>query len=168
MSRRPRQHSWRPVRAIRLVDAENVAGAGRLTPGDLARGRHRLDTVAPAGHDDHTVVAADHINALQTGLTWPHGQLLIGRGGDGADIALLEWAATADIPARFDSLIIASGDFAFVSLAAIVRSAGVPVTVAAWRNSCSRVLASVATDVVWLDPTSPAPAPATTEVLDAA
>lgn len=168
MSRRPRQHSWRPPRAIRLIDAENVAGTGRPAPGDLTRARRRLDTVAPAGPSDHTVVAADHINALHTGLAWPEGQLLIGRGPDGADIALLEWAATADIPGRFDTLIIASGDFAFVSLAALVRSAGLPVTVAAWRNGCSRVLASVATDVVWLNPISPAPAPTTPEVLDAA
>lgn len=157
MARSQRSRPWRPQRSIRLVDAENVAGTGRPTRRELADGHGRLDAIAPAGPHDHTIVAAGEANAVEAGLTWPTAQLLVGHGPDGADVALLEWATTADLAQRFDALLIASGDFAFVSLAAEARAAGLPVTVVAWRNSCSRVLAGLASRVLWLDRTTPTP-----------
>jgi len=157
MARPPRSRRWRPMHSIHLIDAENVAGTARPTRGEFADGRSRLNAVAPAGPHDHSVVAAGGASIFEAGLTWPTAQLLKGHGPDGADHALLEWAAAADLVTRFDALVIASGDFAFVSLAAEVRAVGLPVTVVTWRNSCSRVLAGVASTVLWLDPTTPTP-----------
>ncbi len=162
---------WRPLRSIYLIDAENVAGSARPGRVDFERARRRLDAAVDRDEHDHVVVAAGVSNALDAGLVWTEGQLLVGRGPDGAEVALLGWAQHAELAARFDAVVIASGDFAFVALAAALRLAGVPVIVAAWRASCSRSLARAATSVRWLDPTEPVTrrtAALTLEVPDAA
>jgi hypothetical protein len=170
MARLKRPHrSWRPTRTIHLIDAENIAGTGRPTRLDLDAGRAVLEAATRPRPGDHTVVAASVGNALLVGLTWPHAQLLVGHGPDGADVALLDWAASADLLDRFDGVVIASGDFAVVGITTSLRAAGLPVVVASWRESCSKVLAGVATCVRWLDPLpTPAPSPSTSGVNRAA
>jgi hypothetical protein len=150
-----RRRSWRPRRSIYFIDAENIAGSHRPTRLDLRRGCLLLGAAVPASHLDHIVVAAGTQNAVDAGLTWPGAQLLVGHGNDGADVELLEWAARAHLEERFDVVVIASGDFAFVDLAAVLRRKGIPVVVAAWRASCSRQLAATASAVRWLDPIEP-------------
>lgn len=149
----PRGRPWRrPQRNINLIDAENVAGTSAPSRLRLARTKQLVEAAVPVGPDDHTVVAADRRLALDVGLTWTGARLILGHGRDGADLALLEWAADADLTRRFDGAVIASGDFAFVDLVVALRRAGLPVTVTAWRRSCSRQLASAASSVRWLDP----------------
>jgi hypothetical protein len=143
---------WRPRRYIHLVDAENVAATSEPSRRRLARTRRILEAAVDVGPDDHLVVGADRHVALEVGLVWPGAQLLVGHGRGGALRALLGWARDADIAGRFDGAVIASGDCALPGLAASLRAAEVPVTVAAWRASCSRRLAAIATTLRWLDP----------------
>jgi hypothetical protein len=79
---------------------------------------------------------------------WPGARVLVGHGPDGADRALLEAASPEDIAARFDNVIVASGDGVFTQLVALLRLRGLEVTVVARRESLSRRLGRVASRVL--------------------
>jgi hypothetical protein len=142
-----RSRPWRPARSVRLIDAENLAGNGRPSAAELAAAAAEFTAAIGTGPFDHTVVAAGPAVAFDAGLAWPGAQLLVGLGPDGADAALLEWAARADLVERFDRLVVGSGDFAFASLVADLRGVGVSVTVVARAGSCSRALSDLCEDV---------------------
>jgi hypothetical protein len=71
-------------------------------------------------------------------------------GPDRADGELLRRAD--DVPASVGTLVIASGDAAFLPAVRAHRAAGRQVVVAGCRGTMSRQLADAADQVVWLDP----------------
>ena len=136
----------RPYRRLHLVDAENLVGHGRSTQAEMAEARRLLEQVFPTGPDDQTVVGVDKGNVLGAGLTWPGAQVVWGVGPDGADLALLGCSDPAWIAARYDEVVIASGDHAFSLLAADLRTLGVRVTVVSRFDRISADLYRAASD----------------------
>lgn len=143
---------WWPIgRTLFLVDAENLAGIGRPGADVLVSAANRLAEVMPAGPADHMVVGVAHNALLGAGLAWPHARLVVGSGPDGADLALLATAQAEDLAARYDRVVVASGDGVFAPLVAELGSLGVDAVVVSPPGFCSRRLRLAASAVVALE-----------------
>jgi hypothetical protein len=79
--------------------------------------------------EDLAVIASNGKLAMAAGLSWPGALLRIGRGADGADLALLAEAPLDWVASRFDRVVIGSGDGIFVDLVRQLRLHGRRVTV---------------------------------------
>jgi hypothetical protein len=137
-----------PGRTLHLVDAENLMGgplAGQQALRAAFRSYTRLAQVKPL---DHVVIGVNPALALSVMDLWPSARLVIGRGRDGADNALLatvtevEWMAS-----RYDRLVIGSGDHAFAFAAAAFYAVGLRVDVVARGSSLSAILAALASSI---------------------
>lgn len=126
-------------RTLHLIDIENLAGATRDLAGLVAAGEayRRSIEVRP---DDHVVVGCDASILLAAHLVFPGARVVPGRGPDGADRALLACEHPDDIAARYDRVVIGSGDGAFCGLVWELRRRGVAVCVASRRKALSRDL----------------------------
>jgi len=135
-------------RGLHLIDLENLccrdphdvdlAVAGRALNSYLERAQS-----SPA---DLLVVGVNPMLAHVAREVLPTARLVVGKGPDGADHALLGAAVSAEfVAARFARLIIGSGDGAFIQLAQEVRSLGVEVTAIGMAGHVHRRLAG-ATD----------------------
>lgn len=125
-------------RALHLVDLENVLGDPRAAGPCVAetyeevlvRGLHRTgDLVVVAvnpGLAEHFAFT-DHTSC----------QLLVRRGHDGADLALLGWGTPELIARRFDRLVVASGDGIFAGIVHALRAFGLRVEVLYGRGGVS-------------------------------
>jgi hypothetical protein len=113
-------------RALHLVDLENLM-CGPLQPEIALRyAAARYLEVASVRLGDHVVVAVNPALALEAGRAWPTARLLVGRGLDGADRELL--ASLADAPwvaARYDRVVIGSGDGIFAAALESLQSLGI-------------------------------------------
>lgn len=118
-------------RTLRLVDIENMVGSCQLSLGDVARARVRINAAVAPGTDDHTVIAASHYNAPAAYFGWAGPVRRLARSGqDGADLALLEVVADVGwVAARYERVVVASGDHAFAPAVAELKGAGVEVIV---------------------------------------
>jgi len=132
-------------RSLHLVDLENLIGGPCRGRGSLAEGMASYCAAAPVQLGDHVVVAVNPGLALDAGLVWRTARLLSRSGPDGADQALLEQISDRSwIAARYDRIIIGSGDGIFASAAADLRALGIAVGVIAPANALSRQLRRVA------------------------
>jgi len=133
-------------RAIHLVDVENIFA---LTHGkavsSLAGQMYRV--VASVGDGDLIQVATDVTRVFDTKAAFPGAQLRHGRGHDGADRALIDNFDVDHAATRFDTVVIGSGDHAFIDVAYRARQRGLKVVVVARPASLSRALATYA-DVI--------------------
>lgn len=144
-----RYASWRPVgRSLLLVDLENLAGPNLTGAHHLTRIASGILGASAVQPGDHVVVATNPRQLLDARVAFPGARLLVGRGPDGADRALLADWEPEDLARRYDRLVVASGDHAFASLAQDVRSLGVEVHVVAWRRSLSGRLREAADQVL--------------------
>lgn len=138
-------------RTLMVLDAENLIGPSLACPEAVA---HRLaaDLVAAADlmAEDQIVVGSDSSIGYPLGCAFPGRRLVVGRGKDGADNALLATIGSAHfIVERFGRVVIASGDGrAFTSLARQLRHAGVDVWVISRPRSLSSALAREAAVVL--------------------
>jgi hypothetical protein len=140
-----------PVRALHLVDIENLAGTAVPTLGQVAEVQGRYGARLGFGADDLVVMAASHMGLLNVALGWPHARYRVRSGPDGADLELLDVLMHEDVAARFTHVVIGSGDRVFVQAAASLSERGVVVTVVSRRDSLSLSLADAADNVVYLD-----------------
>jgi hypothetical protein len=144
----PRARHVSVGRALHLVDLENLM-CGPLQPAIALRyAAARYEQVAVVRPDDHVVVAVNPALALDAGRAWPTARLLVGRGPDGADRELL--ATLADTPwvaARYDRVVIGSGDGIFASALESLRALGIATGVVAPELGLSRDLRRRATFV---------------------
>lgn len=148
------------VRTLFVVDIENMVGTSALlTPAQVGRAQARIHAAVRFETGDHTVIASNKVNAAAVCFTWsgPTSRR-IRSGQDGADQALLEelrdpiWVA-----ARYDHVVIASGDHAFANAVTAIKIAGCPVTVIAPDVGLSkRMRLAAGPDLVYLG--SPIPA----------
>lgn len=131
-------------RALHLVDLDNLVG-GPDHP-ELAVPALRVYlAVADFEVGDHLVLGADSSLAHKTCFDLPRGaRLLIGYGKDGADDRLIAAAEPSFVAARYDRVVICSGDHRFAPLARDLSARGVVVDVAARRRSLARVLREAA------------------------
>jgi hypothetical protein len=138
-------------RRLVLVDIENVVGGAVLAVEQASQARHVVDAAARLKDGDHVVIATSHIGLLPTGLGWAGARLLVRSGPDGADLALLDVLTEEQVEARFDEVVVASGDGIFTDAVAALGAAGVAVTVVARPDGCSRRLRMAASRTISLD-----------------
>lgn len=140
----PPNHS----RTLAVVDAENLLGPKRRNAyGEARRMATQLRGVAELADDDHIIVGSDVTLGLAIGRAFPGRRLVVGRGPNGADHALLSALGSVRfLAARYRRVVIASGDGkAFALLARALRAAGVEVWLVSRPGSLSRALAREAT-----------------------
>lgn len=130
-------------RTIRLIDIENMAGTSQLSELLVRVTQVLIEQVAPKNVADHEVVAVSHDqNAQEAFFSWGGpAQFRLRQGHDGADLALLaELADIEFICARYDRVVIASGDRAFAPAITELTAAGVEVLVIAPAGHTSRAI----------------------------
>lgn len=151
----PRRKPVLPGRTIHLIDIENLAGGVRA--GVLAF-YQALDCYryrGPVAGGDRVVIGASpqvgcQVKPLIEG--WPSVELYTRGGPNGADIALIERVNDVhSIVARFDRIIIGSGDGDFAPVAEVYIARGLAVDAASRPGSLSRKLEDVVHDV-WYFP----------------
>lgn len=124
-----RLEHWVPEgRALHVIDIENLLGNPRnllLIPRVVHAYRGRVGFCT----DDHAVIACNAALVVPVHEVWPGAHMLVGRGPDGADRALLGVCNPADIARRYARVVLGSGDHIFAPFAASLRAHGVPVDV---------------------------------------
>lgn len=125
-------------RKIVLVDIENVLDGLHATAStdDIVRRAVQILATAEARRpSDQVIVGCNPQLAFAAASAFPGAQIVVGRGHDGADNALIH-KFDADIAAsRFTELCIVSGDHAFATIASAATS----------RDLSTRVIASQGT-----------------------
>lgn len=135
----------RTYRTLHLIDLENLAGAAHASAEALRNAGtayHRIITIADS---DHVWVACNPRVALHSRAAFPGSRMLVGHGHNGADKALLDAFHNDDVVAKYDLLVIASGDGIFTGIAAEFRLTGRDVVVTARPGAIANRLRRVAT-----------------------
>jgi hypothetical protein len=138
------------VRSLHLVDVENLLGGANFDEREAAAAAAAYGPVADLGETDLVVVASSHHAASATWFGWRNARRVVQSGPDGADRALIKIIETENIPARFERVVIASGDQIFAEPAARLQTLGVTVTVVSRPESLSRHLRFAVRDVRYL------------------
>lgn len=144
----------RVLRGRRLVavDIENVSGGALTRTEHAAAVRRCLESTVGCRDTDQTVIGTSHIGVMACGLGWKGSRLVVRPGQDGADLALLDVLAGENIAARFDEVVIVSGDGIFAGNVALLGARGVDATVVSRREACSRRLRMAARTVLFPEP----------------
>jgi len=122
-----------PVRTLCLVDIENMACSSEVAASKVNHIQRLVNRTVDLRDDDHVVIASSHHNAVATCYGWQgSAQRRIRSGHDGADIALLDVIADPEwVAARYQRVVIASGDHIFSWAVARLKAAGLDVVVIA-------------------------------------
>lgn len=143
------------TRSLYLLDTENLTGMPAPTEPALVEARRAVERVAPTGVGDLVIVGASSGGgALRSGLAWAGARVVLRRGKDGADLALIDAAEPDFVSERFERLVIGSGDGAFTDHAAAVARRGVHVVVLTRRDALAPRLALAAHEVRFIDDTT--------------
>jgi hypothetical protein len=135
-------------RSLHLVDVENLMGGPELGDTALHEALAGYRTSAPVSEGDHVIIGANPQLGLAAKTAWPSARLVVRGGPDGADIALLEAVRDVDfIAARYDQIVVGSGDGAFEVVAREFRSRGIAVGVVSLRRGLSYALGTSASFV---------------------
>lgn len=139
-------------RSLHLVDMENLAGGTSFGETVAAQISSEYSRVASFGSCDLMVVASSHYTAPAVWFGCPlQARRLPPRSGkNGADTALIDAVLKEDV-ARFDRVVIGSGDGIFAELAARLQAAGLQVTVVCRPGTLSRRLRLAVRDVRYLE-----------------
>ena len=141
---------------IHLIDIENLAGGPRAGVLAFHRALDCYRSTGPVAEGDRVVIGASPQVGRQVAPLiewfWPSAELYTRGGPNGADIALIEQVNDVrSIAARFDRIIIGSGDSDFAPVAWVYIARGLAVDVASRRKSLSSKLEDAAGDV-WYFP----------------
>lgn len=143
--------SWVPAgRRLHLVDIENLCGGSHVDYNLVPIKMDEYEEVVEVAAVDHMIVACSPQLVIPAKACRSGARVLIGRGVDGADKALLGAARVADVSRRYDEVVIASGDHIFRKLAIMLRLSGVQVTVVSRASALAAGLAEVAVRVVYM------------------
>ncbi len=130
-----------PGRSLYLVDIENLTGSPWPTCAEAGAAIDELTRLVPSNPGDHVVVGASRVLGLDVKRWWPDVRVVTGAGPHGADLALLDVVAdTRWIAARYDRIVVASGDHIFVPAVEALRRRGAVVGVVSRAGSLSRDL----------------------------
>ena len=139
-------------RTMHLIDIENLTGAALPSLVDAARVRAVYHKQVGVGPDDHVVVACSHLAFKNAGYGWSDARHLVRSGPDGADCELLDVLYFENVAARFDHVVVGSGDGIFAAAVAYLASRGCHVTVVSRQGHLSARLRLAAHEVIYLDP----------------
>lgn len=138
----------REGRTLHVVDIENICGGPdqvRTSGKESAAAFSRAAGVAPG---DHMLVACNPALLFHSRDRFPGARLVGAHGPDGADRALLGALTNVDwIAARFDRVVIGSGDHCFAPVVTALRARGIMVGVVAREGSISGSLRRAASFV---------------------
>lgn len=146
-----RNKCWGQGRRIVVVDIENVVRGAVQSELHAAYARQAIEEAIGPTDRDQVVIGTSHVGLVSAGMAWHGARLVVRSGPDGADLALLEVLIGEQIAARFDEVILVSGDGIFADVVSSLGGDGVNVTVAATPGSCSKRLRLAAQGVVRLD-----------------
>ena len=137
-----------PGRALHLIDVENLMGGPDNGLAVLSRTLSCYREVVLVADGDHIVIGVNPAFHAPAKAYWPSARVISRGGPNGADIRLIEHVRdVAWIAARYDRLVIGSGDGDFVEPARVYGDRGLVVEVAARPRSLSTRLAAIATRV---------------------
>jgi hypothetical protein len=140
-------------RVLHLVDVENLAGSADFSIEDAVRVHAEYERVAPIGSINQLILATSHRAAPSAWFGFPAGaRRLVRSGPHGADLALLEVVKTEFVAARFQHVVLGSGDGIFAFMAAGLQAKGCGVTVLSRQESLSRELRLAVRDVRFIEP----------------
>jgi len=126
------------IRTLHALDLENLCQSSSLTSEDVRATATAYYAAVPMDDRDHIVLSVSHHNAFSAFFSWPGlARRLLGSGRDGADLQLIEVLYTENIPARFDRVVLGSGDGIFAPAVTWLRDQGVEVTIVARTGSIS-------------------------------
>jgi hypothetical protein len=137
------------MRTLHVIDLENLASGADKSADEFLDVLDRYRSVMRIAPHDLVEVALDASAWRGVAFALPRGwRVRFGYGRDGADRALLRAVDLRVAVARFDRVVIGSGDGAFVGLVEGLTSAGRRVDVVSRPGSLSGCLARAATVVV--------------------
>lgn len=130
-------------RTFHAVDVENLVGGSPFTAADVTSAAHAYLNRVGVSPGDAVVIACGVGNAFTVFFSWPGvSRKVVGSGLDGADRALLEVLLTENIPARFERVVIASGDGIFAPAASHLSRLGAEVVIASRPEALSGLLSA--------------------------
>lgn len=139
------------ARRLFVIDIENLCGKAILNEDDIhAAQRFVTAEFKPSNHDLIVIGTSHTSNFMNAGMAWRGARQVIGRGHDGADLALLSSIDEYDVES-FEEIVIMSGDGIFAEAVDEIASRGVIVTVVSIGCSLSKKLAHVAPRVHLVD-----------------
>src|SRR3954453_23319474 len=124
------------TRTLHLVDIENLVGDPMAPAAVVLDVLDRYLDLAGYCDGDHVVIAANPALMARVAFDLPVPcNVHAARGEHGADLVLLAQVEPNRIAARYDRLVVGSGDGAFADVALAVRDLDTPVVVVA-RSGC--------------------------------
>jgi hypothetical protein len=126
------------LRSLHLVDIENLVGDPCAVAAVVLDTFDRYLAAAEWSAGDHVIIAANPHLMEKVIFDLPvAANKHCAPGRDGADAKLLDAVTPHTISARYNRLVIGSGDGIFGTRARAVRARGIDVSVVARRGSCS-------------------------------
>lgn len=144
-----RQISVKPARRLVVVDIENLVGGPCLYEKQVSWAKSVLTHMLSLQPPDHIVVGISHVGLLPVGCNWPRIRYVVRSGPSGADLALLD-VLNEDVSARFERVVVASGDGVFTDAVATLVRAGVSTTVLARPGTLAHSLRVAASHVLYV------------------
>jgi len=138
-------------RTLHLVDIENLIGGPFQGLSAILDARHNYRQLVGIGPNDHIVVACNGKLAVTVRLIWNQGQLIVGNGPDGADLALLRQLEDPHwIAGRYDRVVVGSGDGIFSEAVSKLAQLGIAAGVVSRPRALAYLLAKAANFVIYL------------------
>lgn len=143
----------REVRAVHFIDIENLCGVADVQVEQARQAMREYAASVRIAIGDHVIIGSSHHNAIAAGSAWLGARLLDPQSGaDGADRALREAMRTENIPGRYNTMYLGSGDGGFSADLVFLASQGVTTHVVARPGSLSAELRISAEHVTMLQP----------------
>ena len=132
------------IRTAFFLDIDNLCGAPLATDSQVREVLEVFEAQFQPGSEDLVFCAATARAAASVKFFRPGFHVQIGRGKDGSDLRLLDLADPSWLKARFDRVVIGSGDGIFSALATELVDASLLVEVTFGRGAMARAFSDLA------------------------
>ena len=137
-----------PRRRFVAMDIENINGGAVSCQCDADSAWSEVAAAIDLTPGEQVVLGVGPSSLLAAGTSHPEARVVMGRGLSGADHALIEVLDEENLAARFDEIVIVSGDGIFAEVASRLASQGAVVTIVAREGHLSKRLRFAAGEVV--------------------
>ena len=141
------KRSLKEGRSCLLADVENLVGKALITPMDAFRAAFQVRKLIKPSARDLAIIATGKANAFAAHVGWPGGEHRFKAGKGGADTVLVKEILEGNLPERFETVVIASGDHAFAPFAEYLMKKGTNVVIVSLEGSLSRDLESLGCEI---------------------